>query len=126
MVKLLINSTQPAALAALILVLTALCFYGFMLFPVLAAGPAFLLLLASARIIIHFGLQPAFMKIIALLLPFSFEVPLIEGSMIRIPTEPLIVLAAMILFLEILGRPLKMLKDPDQFIGYLTFGSQPH
>ena len=112
MEKLLINSTQPAALAALILVLTALCFYGFMLFPVLAAGPAFLLLLASARIIIHFGLQPAFMKIIALLLPFSFEVPLIEGSMIRIPTEPLIVLAAMIVFLEILGRPLKMLKDP--------------
>ena len=83
-----------------------------MLFPLLAAGPALILLLASARIIIHFGLQTALMKIIALLLPFSFEIPLIEGSMIRIPTEPLIAVAAMVLFLEITGRPLKMLIDP--------------
>jgi putative inorganic carbon (hco3(-)) transporter len=88
-------------------VLTGLIFIGLLIIPFLAWGLVLVLYLIMAIVIIHYGLQPYLAKIIAFFLPFSVYVPFTGTSMIRIPTEPLIVLAATVLFLELPGRFLK-------------------
>ncbi len=110
--RLKVNSTGPAAITVIIAVITAIAFYGFLHYPTLLAVPAMILIPALALIIIHFRLQAALAKIISLLLPFSLEVPFFQGSMISLPAEPLILLVAMVLFLEIAGRPMKTLNTP--------------
>ncbi len=107
-----VNSTGPAAITVIIAVITAITFYGFLHYPTLLAVPAIILIPALALIIIHFRLQAALVKIISFLLPFSLEVHLFQGSMISLPAEPLISLAAIVLFLEITGRPMKTLNTP--------------
>ncbi len=44
-------------------------------------------------------------KLLAFLLPFSIEVPVIHGSLLRIPTEPLIGLTALLFIIDILRNP---------------------
>lgn len=90
-----------------VLALTGLFFYGALIFPFLAWGLLVVLFLVLAMVVSHYGLQPHLAKVIAFLLPFSVYVPFTGTSMIRIPTEPLIVLAAVVLFLEFPGRFLK-------------------
>lgn len=50
-----------------------------------------------ACLLVQKNLLPAYMKTIAFLLPFSTPLPFLQGSMIRIPTEPMIGLAIIIL-----------------------------
>ncbi|TVR42788.1 MAG: O-antigen ligase family protein [Bacteroidia bacterium] len=94
---------MQAAIALLIAVSGA--FAAIFVFP-----PALWLLIALfiaflAYIIVHFRIESAFMKGLAFLLPFSLEFPFMSGSMLRVPTEPMIAVAAAILVLHVLRRP---------------------
>ncbi len=60
--------------------------------PLIAAFSVFL-----AYMLVLYNLEPAYMKAIAFLLPFSTPLPFLEGSMIRLPTEPMIGLALIML-----------------------------
>ncbi len=73
--------------------------------PLLALPVMMLFALIGAWLIIRFEAVPILMKTIALLLPFSWEVPFIMDSMLRLPTEPLIVLSVMVLILDFLMHP---------------------
>lgn len=73
--------------------------------------PAFLLLLLiTAWLISRFNLQAPLMGFIAFTLPFSFEIPVFQASMISLPAEPLIGLAAFTLLMDVLRRP-GLIKD---------------
>ncbi len=67
--------------------------------PFIAASSVLL-----AYALVQRDLVPAYMKVIAFLLPFSTPLPFLEGSMIRLPTEPMIGLALIML-------PLFLLKE---------------
>ncbi|MBW6479592.1 MAG: O-antigen ligase family protein [Bacteroidales bacterium] len=60
-----------------------------------------------ACFIVRLNLQVHLLKTIALLLPFSIELPFYMNSMIRFPGELFIGIAAMTLIIEILWQPLK-------------------
>lgn len=69
------------------------------------AMPAFIsLLLITAWLISRFDLQALLMGLIAFTLPFSFEVPVFQASMISLPAEPLIGLAAFTMLMDVLRR----------------------
>jgi putative inorganic carbon (hco3(-)) transporter len=53
----------------------------------------------------RYGLQLVLIKTIALLLPFSVEVPFYYGSMLRVPTEPLIAIALLVMAFEFIKSP---------------------
>ena len=55
-----------------------------------------------AYVLVQRDLVPAYMKVIAFLLPFSTPLPFLEDSMLRMPTEPMIGLAVLILPLFLL------------------------
>ena len=65
--------------------------------PLIAVSSALL-----AWFLVQNDLEPAFMKIVAFLLPFSTTLPLLQESMLRIPTEPMIGLAILMLPLYLL------------------------
>ena len=98
---------------------------GSLLYPVLLLISAAIFILIPALLIVRFGLQAALLKMMAFVLPFSVPVPLIEGSMIRVPGEPLALIAAAVLFMEIAGRPIKRLNDPlhREFLWLLPFAA---
>ncbi len=73
--------------------------------PLIALPVMMLFGFISAWLIIRFEAVPILMKTMALLLPFSLEVPFIMDSMLRLPTEPLIVLSVMVLILDFLMHP---------------------
>lgn len=64
-----------------------------------------------ACFIVRLNLQVHLLKTIALLLPFSIELPFYMNSMIRFPGELFIGIAAMSLIIEILRQPLKDLSN---------------
>ncbi len=90
---------------------TAIIFTGSLLFPLLALIPGAILIFILAHLIVRFNLQAALLKLMAFLLPFSVPVALIEGSMIRVPGEPLALVAAAVLFTEMAGGSFKRLND---------------
>lgn len=58
-----------------------------------------------AFVIVYMRWQPGFMKLFALLLPFSVETPVSGDSMMVLPSEPMLVLAALMLVIELLRKP---------------------
>jgi putative inorganic carbon (hco3(-)) transporter len=62
-------------------------------------------MLGIAWLIIRLKLQVYLLKLLALFLPFSFELPLISNSVILFPGELLIGIAALTLLMEILLQP---------------------
>ncbi len=68
-------------------------------FPFIAASSALV-----AYVVVQYNLVSAYMKAIAFLLPFSTPLPFMEGSILRLPTEPMIGLALLIL-------PLYLMKE---------------
>jgi len=64
-----------------------------------------LFIVLLAYIVVHFRLESLFMKGLAFLLPFSIELPFMPGSMLRIPTEPMIAVAAATLVFHVLRKP---------------------
>lgn len=91
--------------------LIAILFYASLKYTILAPTLIIPVLFVSAWIIVHFNLQNTFIKTLAFLLPFSLYLPFIGESMIRLPTEPLIILAAIILLIEIAGSPLQSINN---------------
>ena len=65
----------------------------------------------GAYFIVRLNLQIYLLKTIAVLLPFSIEIPFIMNSMIRFPGEFLIAIAAIALVIEIFRQPLKDLTN---------------
>lgn len=97
-------------------------------FLLIAKAPNFLipvLLLSTlplAYIISRFHWQVPFMKILAFSLPFSLELQIVEGSMLRVPGEPLIVLAAAVFLFKFISEwRLKRVKLFKEWIWVLTF-----
>lgn len=76
-------------------------------FPLLSLGAMLVALSVTAWYTLKFGLQLVLLKTLALLLPFSVEVPFHFGSMLRVPTEPLIAVALLVLAMECLKSPRK-------------------
>lgn len=72
--------------------------------PMLALPLMIAIAVFLAYMLVLCNLEPAYMKVIAFLLPFSAPLPFLEGSMIRVPTEPMIGLALIML-------PLYLLKE---------------
>jgi len=64
-----------------------------------------------AYLIVRLNLQVHLLKTIALLLPFSMEMPFYMNSMIRLPGELLIGIAGIALLIEIIRQPLKDLTN---------------
>jgi putative inorganic carbon (hco3(-)) transporter len=73
--------------------------------PFLIAQFFLLLLLGSAWLVSRSRLQIPILKLIAFFLPFSVEVPLFGNSMIFLPTEPLIGIVAISVFIDFLRIP---------------------
>ncbi len=97
------NSKQQLALLVSILVIVS----GLLWFFALIHSMAFLAAtiataIPSAYLIIRLNAERLLLQVIALFLPFSVEVPFLAGSMLRIPTEPLIAIAAMVLVIHFL------------------------
>jgi putative inorganic carbon (hco3(-)) transporter len=65
-----------------------------------------------AKLIIYFKMQVFLLKILAFTLPFSVEINLYAGSMINVPTEPLLLIALVILFLENIKSLPRFQDDP--------------
>jgi putative inorganic carbon (hco3(-)) transporter len=66
---------------------------------------AAIFMIGSAYMIIRFELQAYLLKFIALLLPFSVEMPLNSSSMILFPGEILVGIAGLTLFIDIILQP---------------------
>ncbi len=109
----------------IVALVAALILAGSLLYPVLAVIPAAILISALALLVVRFNLQAALLKVMAFVLPFSVPVPLIEGSMIRVPGEPLALVAAMVLFAEIAGGSFKKMNDPlhREFLWLVPFAA---
>lgn len=65
-----------------------------------------------AYITVRFNLQVLLLKSIALTLPFSLEIPFFMNSMMRLPGEPLIMIAAITLIIEAFRQPKRNLTTP--------------
>jgi putative inorganic carbon (hco3(-)) transporter len=70
--------------------------------PVVMYSGMILIAFIIARIILYFHAQTLLLKILAFLLPFSFESPFFGSSVILLPTEPLIVILVFVMMQEIL------------------------
>jgi putative inorganic carbon (hco3(-)) transporter len=99
------NYGMISLLAALVAVggLLFVSLFPWMLIPLFGLV-AFLL----AWLVISLKWQAGFMKVLAFLLPFSVEIPIGAGSMLRVPTEPILAVALMVLLLEVARSPLKL------------------
>lgn len=64
-----------------------------------------------AWLIVHFEWQQGFIKLFAFLLPFSIEIAVLDGHMILFPSEPLLVMAAFMLGIELLRKPLPITRQ---------------
>ncbi len=78
----------------------------------LAVPLLFLFALASAWLIIRLDAMPVYFKVLAFLLPFSIPVPFFAGHMVRIPAEPMLGLAVIML-------PFFLLKEKHNHAGIL-------
>lgn len=74
-------------------------------FPLLSPGIMLVVIPLLAWFTVKSGLQLPLIKAMALLLPFSVEIPFYYGSMLRVPTEPLIAIALLVLILELIKSP---------------------
>jgi len=78
--------------------------------------------LPLAYIISRFQWQVPFIKILAFSLPFSLELQIFEGSMLRVPGEPLIVLAAAVFLFKFISEwRLKRVKLFKEWVWVLPF-----
>ena len=109
----------------IVAMVVAIVFAGSLLYPLLALITGAILVFVFARLIVRFNLQAALLKLMAFVLPFSVPVPLIDGSMIRVPGEPLALVAAAVLFIEIAGGSFKRLNDPlhKEFLWLVPFAA---
>lgn len=92
----------PLIIAALFAFMTSL--------GITAIGTFLIIALPVALTIMHFKLELQFTRLMAFMLPFSFEIPVTEGSMLRVPTEPMVIIASVILIAGYLKNPSR-LKD---------------
>jgi putative inorganic carbon (hco3(-)) transporter len=92
-------------------------------FPLLSLGALLVAFSMIAWYVVNEGLQLILIKSIALLLPFSVEVPFFYGSMLRVPTEPLIAIALLVLILEVFISPREWTGSPlrKEFLWALPF-----
>ena len=120
-----INRYGILSVTFIVALIVAIIFAGSLLYPLLALITGAILVFVFALLIVHFNLQAALLKLVAFVLPFSVPVPLIEGSMIRVPGEPLVLIAAAVLFTEIAGGSLKKLNDPlhREFLWLVPFAA---
>jgi putative inorganic carbon (hco3(-)) transporter len=91
---------QSFASISLILIITTWLMFS-MHYPIVMLAGFVLLAIMLAKIIIYFRWQYNLLKLMALLLPFSFEAGFYKSSMILIPTEPIIVIVFFVMILEI-------------------------
>ncbi len=66
----------------------------------------------AAYLIVRFRWETIMMKALAFMLPFSVELPFIAESMLRVPTEPFIALAAMVLVLHLMRNRAVWIRHP--------------
>jgi O-antigen ligase len=85
--------------------LTGATVYLLYLKPVLMPPFVLMILLGGAWLVSRFELQAFLMKFIAFFLPFSFEIALSGNNKIFIPTEPLIGIIALSVFVDFLRKP---------------------
>lgn len=90
--------------AGLILMLVLVLFLLAYLYPLSAWPFLFVVSALAAYMIVRLRIESILMKVMAFLLPFSVEIPFLEGSMLRIPTEPLIALSALVLLVHVLAK----------------------
>ncbi len=109
----------------IVVLFTAIIFTGSLLFPLLALIPGTILIFILAYLIVRFNLQALLLKVMAFVLPFSVAVPLTESSMIRVPGEPLALVAAAVLFTEIMSGSFKKMNDTlhREFLWLLPFAA---
>ncbi len=120
-----INRYGILSVTFIVALVTAFFFAGSLLYPLLALIPGIILIFILAHLIVRFNLQAVLLKVMAFVLPFSVAVPLTEGSMIRVPGEPLVLVAAAVLFTEIAGGSFKKLNDNlhREFLWLLPFAA---
>ena len=93
---------KPAVIAVILPVIIAAVCLAVIKEPLMILACAFFLMAVIAWLIIHFKLLSLCMITLAFLLPFSVEIPVMYESMLRIPTEPLIAIGAIILVFDVL------------------------
>ena len=98
----------PAAIAVILPVVIAAVCLAVIKEPLMILVCTFFLMAVIAWLIIHFKILPAFMMTLAFLLPFSVETAVMYESMLRIPTEPLIAIGAIILVFDVLMNHRKL------------------
>lgn len=73
---------------------------------------ALVALVAGAWIVLRLQLQNLILLLLPLALPFSTEVPFLGNSMLRVPGEPLIILALLVFILELAQKPFPKSASP--------------
>ncbi len=99
---------------AVVIILTVLLFTTALFWhelPFFSAAALLAMVVILAWLVFKFKLQLFLIKSIALLLPFSIEVPFVLGSMLRVPTEPLIGVALMVLYFDVAHNPGEWLRS---------------
>jgi putative inorganic carbon (hco3(-)) transporter len=95
----------PVVLLVLLPLLVAVSVLVMTRFPVAWLAGILSVMALAAWLIVYLRWQPGFMKLFALLLPFSVEIPISGDSMMLLPSEPMLVLAALMLVIELLRKP---------------------
>ncbi|TVR75142.1 MAG: O-antigen ligase family protein [Marinilabiliales bacterium] len=120
-----INRYGILSVTSIVALVIAIIIAGSLLYPVLAIMTGAILIFVLAHLVVRFNLQAVLLKLMAFVLPFSVTVPLTEGSMIRVPGEPLVLVAAAVLFMEIAGGSFKRMNDVlhREFLWLLPFAA---
>ncbi len=105
-----LSNQQFALLTISIIIATGLLWFfavnhstAFLAATILTAVPA-------AYLIVRFKAERLLLQVIAFFLPFSIEAPFVSDSMLRLPTEPLIAIASMVMVIHFL-RDNREVKD---------------
>jgi putative inorganic carbon (hco3(-)) transporter len=96
---------KPFALVVVLPLLVALAGLVFVKFPVSLFMIVVIVMLALAWLITYLDLQIVYMKTLVLFLPFANEIPITADSMLYLPTEPMLVLAAILFLIDLLRKP---------------------
>jgi putative inorganic carbon (hco3(-)) transporter len=95
----------PVVLLGLLPLLVTVSILAMTRFPMAWMAGILSVMALIALVIVYLQWQPGYMKLFAFLLPFSVEIPVSGDSMILLPSEPMLVVAALMLVIELLRKP---------------------
>ncbi|TVR42204.1 MAG: O-antigen ligase domain-containing protein [Bacteroidia bacterium] len=96
------SNQQFALLTISIIIATGLLWFFAVIHSTAFLAATIVTAIPAAYLIVRFKAERLLLQVIAFSLPFSIEAPFVSESMLRLPTEPLIAMASMVLVIHFL------------------------